>query len=505
MTSKLVRFYFFLLTVVFSQKVIGQYNYGTVQYIPSAINQKIIVSDEGDLFVGGYSEKVEVYSIQEDGTWSFKQTLTPSDKSSSYPWNWYYGSTLAMHGKNAIVGAQYKRFDVKEEGGVYFYHKGEDGMWYEEQIISPPADANYNYYGGKNLNVYNGKATVSHNNGYPRFVHIYQRQDNGTWIIQDTITDPEFLGIDGQLSHYRDSLFITGVYNYLNQRVKEYQLKPNGEWVNIQTFTDSITNKDTYYGDVLSVDNDWMVLGYNYYSPINEEDKVLNNAGSVHLFQKVNSKWVLKQILTEENPVAYNNFGDYVSIKDDILVVGIPGYKNKEGENVGAISIYKRIENIWTRIQTVYGDAATSSSNFGSGIVIQGEQIIVSDSRGIHIIENKKDCNGVIGGSALLNNCLICYGGTTGIDSLQSVELCLASNTKPQNNIIIKASPNPFDREISVELPLNAQGYVADVTGNIVIHAITNESTNTAHLAPGLYFLIITTEQGRHIIKMMKQ
>jgi hypothetical protein len=48
-----------------------------------------------------------------------------------------------MHGKNAIIGAQAKRFDVKEEGGVYFYHKGDDGRWYEEQITPAPEDAYY--------------------------------------------------------------------------------------------------------------------------------------------------------------------------------------------------------------------------------------------------------------------------------------------------------------------------------------------------------------------------
>jgi hypothetical protein len=67
-------------------------------------------------------------------------------------------------------------------------------------------------YGGNNINVYKDKATVSHNNGYSRFVHIYQRQENGNWIIQDTLNEPESIGIGGKLAHYRDSLFITGMY-----------------------------------------------------------------------------------------------------------------------------------------------------------------------------------------------------------------------------------------------------------------------------------------------------
>ncbi|GAL87488.1 hypothetical protein MYP_4718 [Sporocytophaga myxococcoides] len=112
----------------------------------------------------------------------------------------------------------------------------------------------------------------------------------------------------------------------------------------------------------------------------------------------------------------------------------------------------------------------------------------------------------VIGGSALQNNSGICFGGNTGIDLLESLELCpISANTKLQNNKIINANRNPFDREISVNLPLNAHGYISDATGNIVIQAVTNESTNTTHLPPGLYFLIITTEHERHVIKMMKQ
>jgi len=128
---------------------------------------------------------------------------------------------------------------------------------------------------------------------------------------------------------------------------------PNGEWVATQTITDSITGRDTYYGEVLSVDNDWMALSNAYDKRLDGEGNELISAGSVHLSQKVNDKWVLKQVLFEENPVTYNNFGKYVALKGDLLVVGIPNYQNQDGKNIGAITIFKKNENVSTKIQSV--------------------------------------------------------------------------------------------------------------------------------------------------------
>lgn len=497
---------FFVFAVQLS---VAQYNYGVKQVLEStelgwgtymAANQK-------DIFIGKSGrDEVRVYSMNEDSVWEYKQTLTPSDKTSDHNEYWYFGSTLDIDGDNALIAAQYKAPIDNEDGGLYFYHKGEDGFWTEEFIFDNPTvegdTRSYSYYGGKNITVHGDKATASHNNGYPRFVHIFERQNTGDWLITDTITDPEFLGISGIDPHFEDSLFITMVYRSDNQRVKEYSLQPDGNWENTDTLSSGITDEDTYFGRTLEVDDNQMVIGF-YYMNIETAEDTLSNAGGALIYEKGNNKWEIRDTLYFDSLYNYTRFGKGVAIKDDLLVVGATGAKQGE-VSTGAIVIYKKTNGVWRKIQTVYPD--NNANDFGNKISILGNQIVVSSYTGVYIIENLKDCNGVAGGSAQLNSCDICYGGTTGIDSLESEDACVTSiPVKHKNNSGIQLYPNPVTDQLMVTLPINSNAYMVNIYGNRVINKIQSGMNDLSELNAGAYFLVVEQANKREVVKVVKE
>lgn len=503
-----MRFIFLSFLALTVQLSIAQYNYGVKQVLENTNGYGSYMSaNQNDIFiVKSGKDEVEVYSMNVDSVWEYKQTLTPSDKVSGDNNYWYYGSTLDIDGDNAIIAAQYKAPLENEDGGLYFYHKGIDGFWTEEFIFDNPTvvgdTRSYSYYGGKNITVNGNKATASHNNGYPRFVHVFERQNSGNWQIIDTITDPEFLGIDGIDPHYEDSLFITMVYKYKNQRVKEYTLQPNGNWLNTDTLSSGITDENTYFGQSLEVDGNQMIIGY-YNMSVKTANDTLLGAGAALVYEKQNNKWLIQDTLYFDSLYAGTSFGSGIAIKDDILVISAT--RAKQGTtSTGAIVIYKKIEGEWVSVQTVYPDLENSVSNFGKKIEILGQHIVVSSSKGVYIIENLTDCEDNVGGSAKLNSCEICYGGTTGIDSLESEQACITSINTAINNEV-QLHPNPVVDQLTVSLPANANGSIVNIYGNQVISNIRSGANDVSNLKTGVYFLIVSTEDKKEIVKVIKQ
>lgn len=503
-----MRFIFLSLLIFSIQVSFAQYNYGIKQVLENTESGwgTYMSANQNDIFiVKSRVDEVRVYGLMDDSTWAYKQTLKPSDKLSENKKYWYYGSTLDIDGDNAIVAAQYKAPMENEDGGLYFYHKGQGGMWSEELVFDNPTvqgnTRSYSYYGGKNITVHGNKATASHNNGYPRFVHVFERQGAGDWQIIDTITDPEFLGIDGIDPHFEDSLFITMVFRFDNQRVKEYTLQPNGNWLNTDTLSSGITDEDTYFGQTLRVDGNQMVIGA-YSMNVETANDTLISAGAAFVYEKQNNKWHIQDTLYFDSLYNYTNFGNGIAIKDDLLVVSATNAK-QGSVTTGAIVIYKKIAGDWKKIQTVYPDNTTSS--FGRKIAILGGQIVASSSKGVYIIENLKDCNDVVGGSAMLNSCEICYRGTTGLDSLESEQSCVTSVNNEKHNRVIALHPNPVNNQLTVVLPANSKAFMVDLYGKKVIEKIQAGTNDLSELKAGTYLLIVESENKRDVFKVLKE
>ena len=498
----------FLSLLFFSvQSLIAQYNYGVKQILENERGYGAYMSaNQSDIFiVKSRVDEVIVYSMNVDSVWEYKQTLTPSDKASDNNDYWYYGSTLDIDGENAIIGAQYKAPLENEDGGLYFYHKGQDGLWSEEFIFDNPSvvgdTRSYSYYGGKNITIHGNKATASHNNGYPRFVHIFEKQNSGDWQIIDTITDPEFLGIDGIDPHFEDSLFITMVFRFDNQRVKEYTLLPNGDWLNTDTLSTGITDEDTYFGQTLRVDGNQMVVGA-YRMDVETVDDTFTNTGAAFVYEKQNNKWQIQDTLYFESLENNTSFGSGIAIKDDLLVVSAIGAK-QEGKATGAITIFKKNAGVWGKVQTLYPENTVTS--FGRKIQILGGHIVVSSSNGVYIIENLTDCADVLGGTAMLNSCGRCCGGTTGLDSLASEQACITSINTVDNRIETQLHPNPVVDQLIVSLPVNSTSFMIDTHGHQVIKEIQSGVNNVSQLKAGIYFLIVTNEDKNEVIKVIKR
>jgi len=115
------------------------------------------------------------------------------------------------------------------------------------------------------------------------------------------------------------------------------------------------------------------------------------------------------------------------------------------------------------------------------------------------------DCAGVPNGAALIDNCSICTGGTTGKIA------CLTTATINGTTANITVTPQPFDNTTTIKLENN--GIIQSITIISASGALMNYQTglNTTEvilgesLSAGLYSVIIQTDSGIHTTKIVKK
>ena len=120
-----------------------------------------------------------------------------------------------------------------------------------------------------------------------------------------------------------------------------------------------------------------------------------------------------------------------------------------------------------------------------------------------------RDCHGDWGGTAVLDVCNECAGGNTGITVKTNISQCATTATSASNSVHVTAIPQPFELFTTIEIN-NAEILsitIVDATGNIVyqktgLHEMKIEVGES--LANGIYTVLIQTESGVSVIKILK-
>ena len=115
------------------------------------------------------------------------------------------------------------------------------------------------------------------------------------------------------------------------------------------------------------------------------------------------------------------------------------------------------------------------------------------------------DCAGVPNGTAILDNCNMCVGGTTGANA------CITTATLNGASTNITVIPQPFDNTTTIEL--QNMGMIQSLTiisasGTIVYQKESLHATAVTvgeQMAAGLYSVIIQSDQGTYVTKIVKK
>ena len=120
-------------------------------------------------------------------------------------------------------------------------------------------------------------------------------------------------------------------------------------------------------GTSIAVDGDTLVVGAR---------GVSNGAGAAYVFTRSGAIWSEQQALTASDGADGDQFGLSVALDGNTVVVGAPS-KNSSGADAGNVYVFQRSGPNWNEQQILTASDAEPNDNFGFGVAIEGDTVVV--------------------------------------------------------------------------------------------------------------------------------
>lgn len=276
-------------------------------------------SETGDSLSGA------VYNFHSDqwGGASWRQTITPSDASEGQ----MYGVSMDFDGRTLAIGAPRDSAIAEIGGCVYVYAIDEHGLAVDEIRVDPRNPSDNAFFGfsvdidGDRLAV--GAFASSAYAEYGGAVHIFDRQQNGTWQQTARIAPDEIVGWD-------------------------------------------------YFGTAVALQGDVLVASAN-----DRWVDGLPSVGRVYVFHKIGDTWVQAQSIDPPIVAASAYWGVSLAMQDDLLAIGANGWVN-QGDRTGAASMLRLDSSgTWVFVQTLLAESVGDGGGFGMSVALAEEALLV--------------------------------------------------------------------------------------------------------------------------------
>ncbi|OQX17613.1 MAG: hypothetical protein BWK80_39440, partial [Desulfobacteraceae bacterium IS3] len=254
-----------------------------------------------------------------------------------------FGSSVAIYGNYAVVGAPYDGDKATNAGSVYLF-KRTDATWTPMAKITASDAAAYDFFGAS-VSVYSD-TTI----GDYIVIGAPGRDDNnkdssgGAYIFKFDATSSSWkqqlklTASDGAIGDaFGTSVSISGnnvligapggkkkdpkdPSSLLSNVGAAYVFQLNGTQQAVLTASDGLAND--YFGTSVSISGTTAIVGAN-----RKDISGIVDTGAAYLFQLNGSTWTQQPVLTATSPTANDYFGGSVAASADYFVVGASGNK----------------------------------------------------------------------------------------------------------------------------------------------------------------------------------
>ena len=326
--------------------------------------------------VGAYQDDDPVpgsgsaYIFYRDGTnWTQQAKLTASDGVA----NSYFGTSVAISGPIAIVGAYGDDDNGELSGSAYIFYW--DGTTWSQQTKLLASDGADHDRFGASVAIDDHYAIVgaigeSTHGAVSGAAYIFVRGFTG-WKQQ-----AKLLASDGTAGDkFGNSVSISGDYAIVgaywdndlgNYSGSAYVFKRNDTtWALMEKFLAPDGAYDDWFGTSVSISGDYAIVGASY------DDDLGESSGSAYLFKRSGKTWNLQQKLTPSNGDAGAVFGVSVALSGDCAAVGAVGDDNK-----GSVYIFKTNGATWTQQTKLSSLDSVDGDQFAYSVALSGDFVL---------------------------------------------------------------------------------------------------------------------------------
>jgi hypothetical protein len=333
------------------------------------------VALDGDTVVVGADAGNAVYVFTRDTPGDVDSGWTQSARLSRSGSD-YFGASVSIDGDTLIVGMPRLYVGGYYVGGVTVYTR-ESAVWTQRHTIYGDSSLYRPYFG---TCVSLDGDTLAVGTWRSNYVYIYTRTTpgnlNSTWTLRDTLTLANYSGFRVSLSGDRVAIGSEGknlVYVYKRDTLGDLSSTWSQEY--------SVSGPGNDFGRSVSLSGDTLLVGYR------RGDEAFVYTRRVHVSGGP-IEWMLTTTLTPGDGARANFFGESVSIKNDIIVIGAT--KQSDG-----IYIYKRdtpgdLTSGWSYDRKL----TPSGSEKGLSVYTDGTTIIAGNrSRNVYVFMSTTSTN----------------------------------------------------------------------------------------------------------------
>jgi len=270
-----------------------------------------------------------------------------------------FGAAVRVENTRAIIGAD--RFAI--DNGTAYIFEYSAGDWTETSELVPDDPGISEFY-GQSVDVSGDLAVI----GADRAVYIF-RFDGTTWIQEEKISSTSLFGSTVAVEDER-----VAVGSPAQNQVLVYVFDGT-IWSLEATLSPSDVQSNDQFGSDVSLDGNALLVGTPF------EDDGGSSAGAAYVFRFDGSSWNEEVKLVASDAQASDNFGESVSISNNLAVIGAPNEDGGTGDPTsgsGAGYIFRFDGSQWSQETILRPGVLQSSDNFGAAVAIDGTGAVVT-------------------------------------------------------------------------------------------------------------------------------
>ena len=280
---------------------------------------------------------------------------------------------VVIDGNQIFVG---QSSSTLNNGSIYIYDLSKDGDLIKEEIF-PNITGTVEYDFGFSISVDNGFMVVGApskaGDGKGR-AYIYHKTDKNKWeIFKEIVPDMNDWTADfGSSVSIYDNYILIGDRFAQNENGMVYAMhynKNTNQWSAISPISSDNIVSHGMFGHSLDINGNRAIIG--------SRD---GNIAIDYLFDETSLTWIENHTFSPLKLQSDGRFGYSVSLLDNKVFIGYPGYNQK-----GEVHVYSLDGNTWKNHQIITSTSGAEKSFFGASVDAKGERLVIGSFNGEHV------------------------------------------------------------------------------------------------------------------------
>ncbi len=314
--------------------------------------------------------------VRSGTTWSPPAELTATDGMADD----YFGSSVALSGTTALVGAPEDNDPTagSEVGSAYVFTRS-GTTWNPQAKLTASEGAARDYF-GSSVALSGETALVG-----ARFDDVAAGIDGGSasvflrdgtsWSPQSKLTASDGAFADALGS----SVALSGNTALVGAPMDDAPAGADAgsAYVFVRIGTNWIYQAKLIAGDGARDDLFGFSVALNVDTALMGAIGADNNVGSAYVFVRSGNNWSEQRKLSPENGAAGDSFGFSVALAGDTALAGSPGDDNERGVRAGSAHVFVRSGNLWSLPTKLMASDGVGSDQFGYSVALSGETALI--------------------------------------------------------------------------------------------------------------------------------